>query len=106
MALSPTEIGAIVTACIGVAGAIVVPIWVGRQNAQAATDTALTARFSALIDRQTAEREHLERQILKMETVTADLEVMVIKLTAWRDDVIVLMKMRGIVDFPEPPKFN
>lgn len=105
MAFGASELTSAV-ALIAAVGAIVVPIWSSRQNVKPATDEALTKRFTELVDRQGVEREKLEKHIIKMETVAADLEVMVLKLTAWRDDVIVLMRMRGILDFPEPPKFH
>jgi hypothetical protein len=104
-ALSTTNLVSIISAIFGVC-AVCWTIWTARQVSKPATDAALTQRFTELVDRQTKERIHLERQILKLETIAADLEVMVIKLTAWRDDVIVLMRMRGIEDYPEPPKFN
>lgn len=58
---------------------------------------SLTARFSALVDRQEKERA-------KLEAVARDLEIMVVKLLAWSDEVVEIADERGL-DLPPRPRF-
>ena len=61
------------------------------------TEQALTAKFTALIDRQEHERVKLER-------VAADLEVMVIRLIDWADQVCEVAEDNDL-EIPPRPKF-
>ena len=62
------------------------------------TEQALTAKFTALIDRQEAER-------LKLEKIAGELEVMVVLLIDWADQV---EDQAEVADFqlPQRPKFK
>lgn len=69
-----------------------------RHTARPAIEQALTAKFSALVDRQ-------EREIAKLEAVAADLEVMLIRLLAWADEVSTVAERRNIA-IPPRPRFD
>lgn len=100
-ALAAPLIAAVCGAVLGVVTA--------RITAKPATDEALTERFTALVDRQELERKNLvedfDRREKKLEAVAADLEVMVIKLIEWADEVTVTGSREGWA-LPPRPKFK
>lgn len=69
-----------------------------RHSARPTIEQALTAKFSALVDRQ-------EREIAKLGAVAADLEVMVIRLVAWADEVSTVAERRNVT-IPPRPRFD
>lgn len=97
------------TAGIAVIAALVGPLITARVMRKPSADEALTKRFEALIDRQEEERQHLtadfEKREKKLERVAGELEVMVLRLIEWADEVTVKAKRRG-VDLPPRPKFR
>lgn len=107
--MAPDTLGTLWTLGAAAAGGGISALGVvlaARMTAKPSEAAALTERYTALMDRQTTEREYLERQIAKLETVASDLEIMVLRLNEWRDEVVILMRMRGIVDYPTPPKYH
>lgn len=70
-----------------------------------AAEEALTQRFNSLVDRMTEERLRLEREIEKQAKVATDLEVMVIRLVDWGDEVVARMALLG-VEHPPRPRFQ
>lgn len=85
---------------VGVGGPLLAAIvtYLGtRLSAGPLADQALTAKFSALVDRQ-------ERERAKLEAVAADLEVMVIRLLRWADEVAEIAET-GRLELPERPRF-
>ncbi len=97
------------TAAVAVVAALAGPLVTARIVRKPSADEALTKRFEALIDRQEEERQHLtadfEKREKKLERVAGELEVMVLRLIEWADEVAVTAKRRG-VGLPPRPKFG
>lgn len=69
-----------------------------RLTARPAAEQALTVKFTALIDRQEHER-------VKLEKIAAELEVMVVLMVDWADQVIDLAEANDL-ELPLRPKFK
>jgi hypothetical protein len=99
----------IVVPFIAAIAGIIGGLLTARVTSKPATDEALTERFTALVDRQELERKNLvedfDRREKKLEAVAADLEVMVIKLIEWADEVTVRGNQQGWI-LPPRPKFK
>lgn len=105
----------IVLLAVGIGGPLVASAltYLGtRTSAKPSAEQARTAHFDALVgrlekevDRRVADNVKLESELLKLEAVAADLEVMVIRLLAWADEVSVEAERRGL-DLPVRPKFR
>lgn len=92
----PTLITALVAAGSAVAGSALT-IVAARITSKPAADQVALNRFTALADLQERERK-------KLEVVAADLEIMVIKLMEWADEVVIVAERRR-VELPPRPKF-
>lgn len=87
---------ALISAGSAVAASILT-ILTTRIASKPAADQVVLNRLTALADLQEKERK-------KMEAVTADLEIMVIRLVEWADEVTVIADRRN-VKLPKRPKF-
>ena len=83
-----------------------------RTTARPSEEQSLTERFKALVDRQEVERQTLEAaraklelDVMKLERVAEDLEIMVVRLMAWSEQVTAAAEREGW-DLPERPKFR
>jgi hypothetical protein len=91
-----TIIVGIVAAGSAVAGSVLTLIG-ARITSGPPADQVMINRFTALADLQEKERK-------KLEVVAADLEVMVIRLMEWADEVVIVAERRR-VELPPRPKF-
>lgn len=99
----------VVAAIAGPLVAGMASFFAAKANSKPSADTALTARFEAYISRQEQERVRMvddyAAKMKKLETVTADLESMVIQFMEWADEVVIVTERRG-VKIPDRPKFH
>lgn len=91
---------AIVIGTIAAASAVfgsLVTILTARVASKPAADQVALNRLTVLADLQERERK-------KLETVAADLEIMVIRFIEWADEVVIVAERRHI-ELPPRPKF-
>lgn len=96
--MTDLTIGVALIAAGSALGASVITILTTKITTKPAADQVVLNRLTTLADLQEKERK-------KLETVAADLEVMVIKLLAWADEVTIVAERRH-VELPPRPQFT